>query len=47
MNQDVKSKVDNARLCGAKVLQQMKIRPAVGAESYHLPVDDRLTRKMR
>jgi hypothetical protein len=46
MNQDVEGVVDNARLRGAIVLQQMKFRPAVGAEGYQLPIDDRLIRKI-
>jgi len=45
-NEDVKSKVYVPRLGGAKVLQQMKIRPAAGAQGYHLFVDDRLIRQM-
>jgi hypothetical protein len=34
VNQDVESVVVNARLCGAEVLQEIKIRPAVWADVY-------------
>jgi hypothetical protein len=46
MHQDVEGVVDNARFCGANVLQPIKIRPAVGAEGYQLSIDDRLIRKI-
>jgi hypothetical protein len=31
---------------GAKVLQQMKVRPAIGAEGYQLSIDDRVIGKI-
>ncbi|HET6217165.1 MAG TPA: hypothetical protein VFE27_09140 [Acidobacteriaceae bacterium] len=46
MNRDVESIVDNARLCGAKVLQHIKTRPSVGAEGYQLSIDNRLIREI-
>jgi hypothetical protein len=37
MNQDVEGLVDNARLCGAKVLQQIKVGPSVGPRATNSP----------
>ena len=46
VDQDVKSVVVNARLCGAKVLQQIEIRPPVWTESYHFSVEHSVVRKV-
>ena len=46
MHQDVEGVVDDARLRGAKVLQEMEVRPAVGAEGYQFSVDHRVVGKM-
>ncbi len=46
MNQDVEGVVDNARLRGAKVLQQMKVRPAIGTEGHQLSINHGVIRKI-
>ena len=46
MNQDGEGVVENARFCGAKVLQQIKIRQSVGTEGYQLSIDHRFNRKV-
>ena len=46
MDQDVEGVINNARLCGAKVLQKIEVRPTLGTKGYQLSVDDRVIREM-
>jgi hypothetical protein len=45
VDQDVEGIVDNARFCGAKVLEKIEVRPSIGTNGHQLSVDDRVIRE--
>ena len=46
VNQDVEGVINNARFCGAKILQKIEVGPAVGAKGYQFSVDDCVIREI-
>ena len=46
VDQDVEGVVENARFRGAKVLEEIEIRPAIWTKRYQLSVDHRTVRKI-
>jgi hypothetical protein len=46
VDQDVEGVINNARLCGAKALEKIEVRPSIGTQGHQLSVDDRVIREI-